>query len=297
MNLIVSHLCGISFSALTWSGARVGLVHHILYAIIADDASSNGLGTHLERVFLNMNHAKMYIALNTLAIDSCVMGKSNLFRRSDIDRINASHLPLSKQLASAWPEVRGLAAEDAEIGMAVWHELDLAHVLSHDVAANALGSMFLHAYASRRAWWIRVRKGTMIAATLLGPLTESLVAGTLASFALYYLTSGTVRVWMALLVNSLMFLVIDLDVRRVLNRRRFESWTEAGMFVGAWRAREMLAFPTWVYAICGVRLIGGVSGIRCCAAVRFGRSGEGVERRHWGAGEVISHCCRVNRDQ
>ncbi|KIM30171.1 glycosyltransferase family 21 protein [Serendipita vermifera MAFF 305830] len=245
-----------SFSAPTWSGARVGLVHHVPYAIIPDDASNNAFGTHLERAFLNTNHAKMYIALNALAIDSCVMGKSNLFRRSDIDRINASRLPLAQQV-SLPSDVRGLAAvakfaaEDAEIGMAVWHELGLAHVLSADVAANALGSMSLHAYASRRARWIRVRKGTVIAATLLEPLTESLVAGTLAAFALRYLTAGAVSVWMALLVNSLVFLVIDLDVRRVLTGRRFESWSEAGLFVMAYMARELLAFPIWVYAVCG----------------------------------------------
>ena len=243
-----------SFSTPTFSGARVGLVHHVPYAI-ASEADST-IGTQLERAFLNTNHAKMYTALNALAIDSCVMGKSNLFRRSDVEKINASGVPLHKQVPQP-SEVRGLAAvakfaaEDSMIGTAIWHELGLAHVLSVDVAANALGPMSLRAYTARRARWIRVRKGTVVAATLLEPFTESIFAGTLAAISLRYLTAGAVGVWAGLLLNWLIFLCIDLDVRRLLTGKPFGSWGEAFGFIGAWVARELLALPIWAWAISG----------------------------------------------
>jgi ceramide glucosyltransferase len=243
-----------SFNSKSPSAPRVGLVHHVPYAVASERDST--IGTQLERAFLNTNHAKMYIALNTLAIESCVMGKSNLFRRSDIEKINASNIPLQQQ--QPYPgEVRGLASvakfagEDSMIGTAIWHELGLAHVLSVNVAANALGPMSFTAYLSRRARWIRVRKGTVIAATLLEPFTESVFAGTLAAIALSYIMKGEVSVWMGMLLNWAIFLTIDLDVRYVLTEKPFGSWSEMGMFVMAWMGRELLAFPIWLYAICG----------------------------------------------
>ena len=246
-----------SFNSKPPPAPRVGLVHHVPYAIASE--RDNTLGTQLERAFLNTNHAKMYIALNTLAIDSCVMGKSNLFRRSDLEKINASMVPLHKQLPppGEGEPVRGLAAvakfaaEDAMIGSAIWHELGLAHHLSLDVAANALGPMSFPAYLSRRARWIRVRKGTVVAATFLEPFTESVFAGVLAAWALRYLTHGAVGLGTGLLLNWAVFLTIDLDVRYVLTEKPFGSWTEMAAFVLAWMGRELLAFPIWLYAVCG----------------------------------------------
>jgi len=145
--------------------------------------------------------------------------------------------------------VAKFAGEDFMIGAAIWHELGLAHVLSVNVAANALGPMSFTAYLSRRARWIRVRKGTVVAATLLEPFTESVFAGTLAAIALNYITG--LSVWMGLLANWAIFLTIDLDVRYVLTEKSFESWTEMGTFILAWMGRELLAFPIWLYAICG----------------------------------------------
>lgn len=62
-------------------GPRVGLVHHVPLGIDPDPRS---MGSQVERAFLSTTHAKMYIAINSLAVDSCVMGKSNLWRKSDL---------------------------------------------------------------------------------------------------------------------------------------------------------------------------------------------------------------------
>ncbi len=69
---------------------RVGLLHHVPLGVKAGggaDGSSSSLGSQVERAFLSTTHAKMYLALNALAIDSCVMGKSNMYRRSDLARV------------------------------------------------------------------------------------------------------------------------------------------------------------------------------------------------------------------
>ncbi|CAO1630407.1 unnamed protein product [Parajaminaea phylloscopi] len=63
---------------------RVGLVHHVPLGI---DPSPHSWGSQVERAFLSTTHAKMYIAINSLAIESCVMGKSNLWRKSDLERV------------------------------------------------------------------------------------------------------------------------------------------------------------------------------------------------------------------
>ena len=61
-------------------GQRVGLLHHVPFAVLP----STSWGSKMERVFLSTTHAKMYLALNALSIDSCVMGKSNMYRKSDL---------------------------------------------------------------------------------------------------------------------------------------------------------------------------------------------------------------------
>ncbi|PWN54112.1 hypothetical protein IE53DRAFT_383302 [Violaceomyces palustris] len=64
-------------------GTRVGLVHHVPLAV----SPSNSWGSQVERVFLSTTHAKMYLAINGLSIDSCVMGKSNMYRKSDLEKV------------------------------------------------------------------------------------------------------------------------------------------------------------------------------------------------------------------
>ena len=44
------------------------------------------LGANLDEMFLHTSHAKFYVLLNNLAIAPCVNGKSNMYRRSDLDQ-------------------------------------------------------------------------------------------------------------------------------------------------------------------------------------------------------------------
>jgi ceramide glucosyltransferase len=239
------------------SKPRVGLVHHVPYAIAS--AHDSTIGTQLERAFLNTNHAKMYIALNTVAVESCVMGKSNLYRRSDIDKIMGTRTPIAKRehnwnegnALKGLPSVGRFACEDAKIGESIWHELGLSHSLSSDVVTNVLGPMSLLSYVDRRARWIRVRKHTVPAATLVEPFQECILTGLIASWAISFLMQGNIPSWVIFLLHMCLFLAIDLEVRYVVTSTPFESSSERWAFILAWLGRELLAFPIWIYAMCG----------------------------------------------
>jgi ceramide glucosyltransferase len=231
---------------------KIGLVHHVPFAF-----SSGGgkLGSKLEEAFLNTNHAKMYIALNTIAIDSCVVGKSNLWRRSDVDRVNGSEKPIpnAEQGGSQTGE-RGLAvfgrylAEDNMIARALWHELGLRHDLSCDVVRNAVGHMTLSDYVWRRVRWVRVRKHMVFAATLMEPFTESIVLGLIGAASLRHLIG--LAVWIMLSVHFIAFVFVDLDVYASLAGHPLPAISR-WQFIGAWSAREILALPIWILAMFG----------------------------------------------
>lgn len=143
-------------------------MHHLPFAIYPDTL----LGSRVEQVYLCSTHAKMYLAINRVAVASCVTGKSCLYRKSDLARAAAhkrdrGKLPppppsLSPALGGA--DEAGLAAfgqylgEDNEIGVAIWEELGMRHAMGTELAGNAVGSMTFTKYFRRRVRWIRVRK-------------------------------------------------------------------------------------------------------------------------------------------
>lgn len=233
---------------------RIALVCHVPFAF----ATERTIGSRIEEAFLNTNHAKMYIAINSLAIDSCVVGKSNLYRKSDIDRLDGSLKPMSKS-SSSQSSTRGFAcfgkylAEDNMIGSALWHELDLRHDLSFDVAYNAVGNMSLADYVWRRVRWIRVRKHMVLAATILEPFTESVLVGLLAAFSLHHLL-GT-PIWMFLSLHFVLWLMVDIDVYASLAGHPLPRDSEGLMFVAAWAMRELLAFPIFMVAVFGSTVV------------------------------------------
>lgn len=156
---------------------------------------------------------------------------------------------------------RGLAgfgpfmAEDNMIGLSIWHELGLKHAMTPDVALDFLGPMSVRGYIDRRARWIRVRKMMTLPATLLEPFTESLVAGVYSSWAIGRLT-GWKHMWLWFVLNEVVWLLVDLDVRRRLatNAGNVPAPTTPA-FILAWAAREALALPIWIYAMLGSTVV------------------------------------------
>lgn len=230
------------------SRRRIALVHHVPFAI-SDRAA---LGARLEEAFLNTNHAKMYLAINTVAVDSCVMGKSNLFRRSDIECLDGSLVPIQQQHDTG--QHRGLAAfsrflaEDNMIGLSLWHELDLRHDLSCDVAYNALGDMSLSDYVWRRVRWIRVRKHMTLPATLLEPFTESVMLSVIGAASALFLMGVTRHLFLP--THFILWILVDLDVYASLAGHALPS-SKRWRFLVAWALREVLAFPIWLLAMIG----------------------------------------------
>ncbi|KAG8853498.1 hypothetical protein FRB96_008100 [Tulasnella sp. 330] len=238
----------------------IGLVHHVPFAVTYDHM---GLGNRVEEAFLNTNHARMYLAINTVAIESCVTGKSCMYRRSDLERVNASMQPAPPPLAPSEESTIGIGerdgygmqafgrfmAEDALIGQAVWHELGKRHDLSCDVAQNVLAKMSFMDYVWRRVRWIRVRKNMVLAATLAEPFTESIVVGLYGAWAVRHLTGG-VPMWLTLLVHFSCWLAVDLDVYTSLAGNPVPRNAQMRFFQ-AWCIRELCALPIWVVAIFG----------------------------------------------
>lgn len=260
-------------------GARVGLVHHVPLGVLPADTWAS----HVERVFLSTTHAKMYLAINAVAVDSCVMGKSNMYRKSDLEQVPESFFDYdgySDSLGSrAFDDApadrddvvrcgaRALArfgiylAEDNMLALSLWRPpQQLAHrVAPGDVAHVAVGDIqTMTEYAKRRMRWIRVRRHMVPAATYVEPFTESLVAGLCGWFG--------VRVWLLapLGVSGSLWLFfvfyglhlaawywIDTDVLLSLRQGVPLPPAERQRFFGAWCLREALALPIWVWAMAG----------------------------------------------
>jgi ceramide glucosyltransferase len=227
---------------------QITLVHHVPFAVYDEWA----LGSAVEAAFLNTNHAKMYVAINAVSVDSCVVGKSCLYRRSDLERVSG---PASADGHSSTPATRhGLPAfgrflaEDNMIASALWHELDARHALGPDVARNVVGRMRLIDYVRRRVRWIRVRKKMVAAATLVEPLTEGVMLGALLATSLRHLYA--VRPGWTLLAHAVWWLAVDLDVYASLAGHPMPAGERLAFF-GAWLLREFLALPIWMLAIVG----------------------------------------------
>ncbi|KAL7422751.1 Ceramide glucosyltransferase [Cryptotrichosporon argae] len=231
------------------SAGDVGLVHQVPYAVVCERT----WGSLIEQAYLNSTHAKMYLAINAVAIESCVVGKSNLYSRASIASLTTPS-PTLRQRPDPPTGLAGFApflAEDNMLALSLWHELGLKHALSPDVALDFLSALSVRQYVARRARWIRVRKHMTFAATLLEPLTESVVAGVYGSWALARLIGADRAAVFTLHMAA--WLAVDLGVRNALATRvrAVGPQTSLPVFVAAWAMRELLALPVWLYGMSG----------------------------------------------
>ena len=169
------------------------------------------LGSRLEEIFLSSSHAKMYIAINTVALAPCINGKSNMFRRSHLDYLTSSPALPAHAKGSAKSRIdidgdglnvdsvqlQGLDAfshyicEDHLIGELFWfYPIPTAEKMGRhglvlgDIAFQPLAKMSLSSYIARRVRWLRVRKFTVTLATFIEPGTESILCSCIGAFAL-----------------------------------------------------------------------------------------------------------------
>jgi ceramide glucosyltransferase len=247
-------------------------------------ASSSSWGGRLDEMFMSTTHAKFYSAINTVGIAPCILGKSNMFRKSHLETFTD---PAQNPLLSSSASVRGRGidffssyiCEDHLIGELLWRSY-LPGFANHglvfgDLAIQPTSLMPLSDYVARRVRWLRVRKWTVVLATLVEPGVESLLCCAYFSFAVTTLSWFrsyvpqtwtamaivwvlSVTVWMLLdrLVSSLLLHCRCVDVNedtpsyaRGVGRlggvpsRPFLPW------LAAWIGREALALPIWIWAV------------------------------------------------
>ncbi|BCR89479.1 putative ceramide glucosyltransferase [Aspergillus chevalieri] len=142
-------------------------------------------GGRLEELFLSSAHAKMYTAINTVLIAPCIVGKSNMFRRSHLDYLTASSPTNPHSRLPGIDYFSDNICEDHLIGDLLWKnrvkEEELGEpwgkhaMVFGDLAFQPVANMSLQAYLARRVRWQRVRKFTVLLATWVEPGTESIL--------------------------------------------------------------------------------------------------------------------------
>ena len=234
-------------------------------------------GGRLEELFLASAHPKFYVAINTVAIAPCIIGKSSMFRRAHLDSLT---------------EGQGIdyfsfnICEDHLIGDLLWKQkvpeeyrgekLGKHALCFGDLAIQPMSNMSVGEYWNRRVRWLRVRKFTVTLATLVEPGTESFVCSlygayatttlpffnsvfgisqTWAAFAAFWFVS--ISIWCVMdwmlyqKLHSANSIYVDDDTPAFVRapkggrRRPFLEWFPA------WLGREALALPIWAWAFWG----------------------------------------------
>ncbi|KAF9339337.1 hypothetical protein BGZ91_006286 [Linnemannia elongata] len=206
----------------------VGLVHHLPVGV-----QPKSLGSELELMFLDTVHAKMYLFINWTGLASCVVGKSSLYRRSDLDK------------AGGLARFGKYMAEDNLVATEIFN-MGYKHEMTSDLAYQTLGSMTTSDYFLRRARWTRIRKYTVTAATVVEPFIEMIGCGLVASY-------GFNLLWQTHFLNFLAFhivcwFLVDLSMYQALSGEKVDNLRG---FLMAWSLRELAALPLFAYAVAG----------------------------------------------
>ncbi|KAK3679765.1 Ceramide glucosyltransferase [Recurvomyces mirabilis] len=234
-------------------------------------------GGRLEEMFLSSAHPKFYTAINTVLIAPCSVGKSTMFRKSNLDSLT---------YAQGIDYFSENICEDHLIGDLLWKQqvpeekagekYGKHAMLFGDLAVQPMANMSVAEYWQRRVRWLRVRKFTVTLATFVEPGTESFLCSSYGAFAvttlaffndhfsipqtwtgfiLFWLMS--VSIWCAmdwilyLHLQSGKSIAVNKDTpffaRPTKNGRRrpFSAW------LLAWVGREALALPIWTWAFWG----------------------------------------------
>lgn len=220
----------------------IGLVHH---APVASHPQT--FGSRVEMMFLNTAHSKMYLTINYLAIASCINGKSNMFRRTDLEKAAAGGLSHFARYLS----------EDNVMGESLW-KMGLRHATTADFAMQYLdSSLSLMEYFRRRIRWIRIRKYVVTAATLIEPFTECLACGVLGLYGFSYWLNWNRTLQIVFMTSHLVgWILSDVVIAYTIDSSMLKSSRRGGclevtLYILAWIVRECMALPIWCTAMAG----------------------------------------------
>jgi ceramide glucosyltransferase len=245
-------------------------------------------GGRLDEMFMATTHAKFYSAINTVGVAPCVIGKSNMFRKAHLDtytqpRHNPNLTPADASRGTGVDFFSSYICEDHLISDLLWNApippdgnacpFGNHALVPGDLAIQPVAGVPVPAYWARRVRWLRVRKWTVLLATLVEPGVESLLcnlyfayaATTLPWFSTTFgipqtwaatasLWAAGVTIWMACdravhaRLHSCSCVDADADTPpfasgAVSAKRPFSEW------LPAWLGRELLALPIWTWAV------------------------------------------------
>ncbi|CAG8960258.1 hypothetical protein HYFRA_00012778 [Hymenoscyphus fraxineus] len=237
-------------------------------------------GGRLEEMFMAGSHAKFYTAINTVSVAPCIVGKSNMFRKSHLDYLTSSSTDYSPGIDFFSENI----CEDHLIGDLLWRkkvkeEEEGIKFYKHglvfgDLAIQPMAGMSVRQYIARRVRWLRVRKWTVTLATFVEPGVEPLLCSAYGAFAfttlpwchnnlaapntwpaffLFWLSS--LLAWMTLDFFAYRKLhsgsSVELDYETPSFARPATPRRPLGEWVLAWLGREFLALPIWTWACFG----------------------------------------------
>ncbi|KAK6354935.1 hypothetical protein TWF696_004063 [Orbilia brochopaga] len=234
----------------------------------------DSFGCALEEAFLSSSHAKFYTAINTVAIAPCILGKSNMFRKSHLMEL-CPKTPYSEGGIAAFS---AKLCEDHLIAEQLWkfavkddvkynNENNttvglIKHALLNEPCFQPMSGMTVGDYWARRSRWLKVRKFAVLAATIVEPGTECFLASYLGGVGLKHLgllpAAWTVGYFWLASVGAwcLGDWLLYRDVRRYETVDKQDPNCPVWLKVGRersiftwflqWFGREALALPIWV---------------------------------------------------
>lgn len=241
-------------------------------------------GGRLDEMFMSTTHVKFYGAINSVGVAPCIVGKSNMFRKSHLDQVTSSSkapLPGVPTRPTGVDHFSFNICEDHLIGDLLWKS-NIPGFLNHgivwgDLVIQPMAGMSVSSYAARRVRWLRARKFTVLIATLVEPGVESIVCCAYFAFALTTLpwfnrNCGISQTWttaaciwlaaMAAWMTVDWFTFQHLHTGKSMqideNTPKFAKGTlvRNGMnkrpfreWLPAWVGREVLALPIWTVAV------------------------------------------------
>lgn len=242
-------------------------------------------GGRLDEMFMASTHAKFYGAINIVGIAPCIVGKSNLFRKSHLDQVTDRTqnliLPKDDNRPSGVDYFSHNICEDHSIGDILWRSKIPGHanhgIVWGDLVVQPMAGMSVTAYVARRVRWLRARKFTVLAATFVEPGVEPLLCGAYFSFAATTLTwfnrnLGIPQTWSAMGAVWLTFVTgwmladwvvfcrlhsansIEIDEHTPAFARGTRGATRVHTrhfweWLPAWIGREVMALPIWIWAV------------------------------------------------
>ncbi|KOS17093.1 Ceramide glucosyltransferase [Escovopsis weberi] len=212
-------------------------------ATVARAALHHG-GGRLDEMFMATSHVKFYCAINVVSVAPCIVGKSNMFRKSHLDQVtDPARNPILPQQDDGPRPGPGFSptstgvdyfshniCEDHLIGDILWRS-DIPGFANHgivwgDLALQPMAGMSLANYAARRVRWLRARKFTVLLATLVEPGIEAFLCSGYLSFSITTLpyfrdTFGVAQSWASMglgwLLSVMAWMLVDWVLFRFLH--------------------------------------------------------------------------------